>query len=129
MQVIDRSPYPLLGLVLEQTAFLIICGIRDFPGGEAVFLVRVGLDGDLRMVLPFAQNHQGGIDRDPCEPGRELRSTIEASQVDEGAHKPILKRILCVFTIADDLVNRVKKTRSIDSTYFSKCRPIAVQCS
>jgi hypothetical protein len=79
------------------------------------------------MILPFTQNHECGIDCNPCEPGRELRSTIEGSQVNEGAHETILQRILCVLTIPDNLVDRVKKTRSVDAAYIGKCRPIAVQ--
>src|ERR1700723_1222426 len=129
MQVFDCSPYPLLGLAFEQPAFLIVCVIRNLPRGEALLILRVDVDRDLGMVLPFAQNHECGINCNPGEPGCELRSTIEASQVDESAHEPVLERILGVFTVPDNLVDRVKKTRSIDSAYIGKCRQITVQRS
>src|SRR5258708_741690 len=98
-------------------AFSTILGPPTIPNSELI-VHSVGRDLKVTALLP--QKHQCGIDRDPCEPGRETGPLLEAVQVNEGFHERFLKDILCILPVLYDAISPAQNHLGVARAEFNK---------
>src|ERR1700688_4162518 len=121
-----KQLFPLASCATAFRTFSTIPGFPTIPN----FAIIVGRAGrDLNVKAPLPQKHKCGIDRDPCEPGRETGSLLEVLQVNEGFHEGILKDILCILPILHDAIGPAEDHFGVACAKFNKGDSVPRLCS
>jgi len=97
------------GNSFDPRSFIVIAGVRK------------GFDSS---GLPFSPDHQGGIDDDAGEPGRDRGATLEASEMLIGREYCVLNGVLCVFLVSQNGVSQCDKPRTRSREHFLNCFPV-----
>jgi hypothetical protein len=87
--------------------------------------IHLGMDADDRAL--FAFQGDGGIDRNPVQPGKKLGITLESVQRLIRIEKGVLDHVLGVFRIIHQSENGIKKPILVAADQLSKGRCPACQ--
>jgi hypothetical protein len=94
--------YRLVSLVGHVALFRIWTGISDFQPFELLPVVCDCIGDEIRKPLSLPQEHQGGVDPDFYDPGRESTGAPEAIQVQICTQESLLKDVFRIFAMSDD---------------------------
>jgi len=77
------------------------------------------------LTAPSANPHQGFVDRDANQPGRKTRTPLKPMDVRTHFTENVLKIVLCVCVILQNLKRYVVDLRQMHSHEFAECFPTA----